>query len=411
MSSTLLSDFAYATKELYDDEELALEQYLYRERPLLAMIKKKFNSGGKYVVVPVGVSGIAGFGNDFSTTQSNINPQTGAAFQVTRKKLYSIARVDQEAVVATQNDEEAFISLAEDTLKSLMDRAGKLAAVQLYGDGTGAIAQASSVSGGVITLANPSDNVYFEKGMSINASSSLGGALRSGTGVVTGVTRGRSSATVTYSGTISSIGNTDYIYYAGTAANGGSNIAMSGLNAWIPSSAVTATAFFGVDRTADEVALAGTRYDASGLNPVEALVNGSVQVASFGGLPDAAFMSFYDYAALLNVLGDKKRYVTSNVKVTEKIDVAFKGVVVDYPKGELVVYPDAYCPKGKTWLLQMDTLTMHCAQPKFPFLYKEGESPNITMATADEWELRSTNYVQLAVRMPGYNGVIYNFNS
>ena len=71
--------------------------------------------------------------------------------------------------------------------------------------------------------------------MVIVAASTTTGSLRSGSGTITAIDR--DAGTITYTGTITSLTANDYLFTQGDAPNGGANVKVSGLAAWIPSSA------------------------------------------------------------------------------------------------------------------------------------------------------------------------------
>jgi hypothetical protein len=81
-----------ALKELYDGQ--VVENLVYSDNPLLAMIGKKTDFGGKYRPVPI-ITGVSqGRSATFSNAQGNQSPVQIQSFLITRAADYSIATIN-----------------------------------------------------------------------------------------------------------------------------------------------------------------------------------------------------------------------------------------------------------------------------------------------------------------------------
>ena len=104
-------------KELYFGQ--TPENLVYRTNPLLAMIPKKTDAGGKYVPAPIIVGASQARSATFTNAQANQSPVLAKEFLVTRVSDYSIATIDNQTLLATKGDKAAFV----DGLKTVVDGA------------------------------------------------------------------------------------------------------------------------------------------------------------------------------------------------------------------------------------------------------------------------------------------------
>lgn len=391
-----LTNFAHALKTLYPQSRT--KEMTYKSNPLLAMLPKNENAGGENIVLSMRYADPQGRSATFATAKANKGNQAGIKFTLTRAQDHGFASVSDEVVLASKGNEHALLKAYDSEIEGAFNGLVRSAAIAAYGDGSGKIGQVGSVGSGVITLASPtSDVTNFEYGMKIVANPTLTGTsgnMRSGVGTVTDVDRG-DTPTVTYSGTITSIAANDYLYVEGDY-----DAKIKGLAAWLPSS-VTATTFFGVDRTADATRLGGVRYDGSSGTIKDALIKGLMRVGREGGSPDYGFMNFEDFANLELELDTRVQYVD----VEAMPGIGFRGIKVVGPKQNVTIIPDMNCPKGTCFMLQMNTWK----------LFSLGKVPHITQLDGNKalresdsagQEIRLAYYAQLGCEAPGYNARI-----
>lgn len=413
--------FEAALKQLYPTEVIRMMGYL--NNPFYALIAKDETFTGESSKEPVIVSAVQNRSATFSVANTSATNSIVRAFLVTRVQNYSMASIANETVLASESDKGAFLK----ALKFEMDKAiyslTRSIAIQLYRSGTGAVARLSStavLSGGPIQLARPQDITNIEYGMNLAFSATDGSAIRayasSGCYVVS-VDRigGTFQVSASFGGTpvaisslITGISDGDYVYMSpGDAANGGASLAISGLNAWLPGSAVTSTLFFNVDRTLDVTRLAGIVYDGSSQNIEEALIDGAKYVAREGGRADHVFVSYDDYSNLVKSLSSKQQFLQyTDVKVEEPgVSIGFNALLLIGPRGPMKVIPDQNCPSGRAYLLQMDTWKLKSlGEPARVF---DGDSLTVIRdPSGDNLLVRCVSYCQLSCRAPGWNAVV-----
>lgn len=405
MTALDTSSAAAILKEYYSKQRV--EQLTYKDAPLYALLTKHKDFYGESYPLPMRISNPQGASSTFSSAQSNKTPSNYKKFSLTRVKDYSLASIETEAVLASEVNPGAFLQLATAEIDGAMDTMRRRLGWAIYGDGSGAlgtVAGASSITSAnpaVITLANAEDIVKFEVGQTIQARNGASAKVFA-SGVTTAVVAGvdRDAGTITTDADNS--GNTD-TFTTDTSLNvvGDYNVKMSGLAAWIPSSAPGATTFFGVDRTADTTRLGGIRVSSSGKPIDEALIDAARRIGREGlGSPDHVFCGFTKYASLEKTLGAKVRY-----KDVEKAGIAFRGIEVSGPSGTMTVIPDRDCPENRAYMLDLSTWGLYSLKEPVMLLDQDGNKM-LRESSADAYEVRVGGFFQLGCSSPGANAVL-----
>ena len=265
-----LTSFASALKVHYTSDRI--ENMVYQDNPLLAMLPKYEQFGGKNLPIPIIHGNPQVRSAVFATAQANKTSSQLKDFVLTRKQDYSLASISNEVLEASKGNQNAFMEAATTEIDGAIHSATRSLAIALYGTGSGSIGQVSnsSFSTAVLQLTEPADVTNFEVGQKLQTSATNGGgSVRTGTLEVVGVDR--DLGTVTMSGNlsagISAIAQNDYIFVQGDY-----DAKVKGLRAWLPDSAPSNTPFFSVDRTADVTRLGGIRFDGSAMPIEEALI-------------------------------------------------------------------------------------------------------------------------------------------
>lgn len=411
-----------ALKELYTGDDY-MKDLVYKKNPLLALIPKNEAPGGfagKYIPVPLVYGTPQGRSATFSSAQGNQTAPQLASFFVYRVSNYQICTITNELLEATKDDAGAFVDEAKLNMDTSIRNISNDLALDLYGAANGIRGTMASISTGVITLSPTSDVVNFEVGMSLVTFSVSGTTYTQSTSAASGyvIAVNRSSGTITVSATQGGAAGTPTNWSTsftkiavegdvsfGAHATQTTFLKVSGLQAWLPTTAPSASeSFWGVDRSTDTTRLSGVRFDGSSETIEEALIDGASLVAREGGQPDMCFMSFASYAALEKSLGSKVQYV--DVK-HEEADIAFAGIRIHAPYGPITVIPDRNCPAQKAYLLQMDTWKFR-SLGKAPHILTYGLEglEGLRVGTADALEIRIGYYGNLICNAPGWNCVV-----
>lgn len=390
-------------KEYYTKQRV--EQLTYKDAPLYALLPKHKDFFGSSYPLPMRISNPQGASATFANAQSQKQPSNYKKFSLTRTSDYALASIQTEAMLASETNPGAFLQLATAEIDGAMDTMKRRMGWSIYGDGSGALGSVASVSSTnpeVITLNNVEDIVKFEVGQTIQARSGATTRLfatATATALITGVDRDAGTITL---GAVDNSGNTDTIVANDTLnVVGDYNARVSGLAAWVPSTAPTSTAFFGVDRTVDSTRLGGIRVTSTGKPVDEALIDAARRVGREGlGQPDYVFCGFTKYASLEKTLGAKIRY-----KDVEKAGISFRGIEVSGPGGTITVLPDRDCPENRMYMLTLDTWGYYSLKEPVMLLDQDGNKL-LRDASADSMEVRVGSYGQVGCTSPGANAVL-----
>lgn len=389
-------------KEYYTNQRVT--QLTYKDAPLYALLSKKKDFFGDSYPLPMRVTNPQGASNTFSNAQAQKTASNYKKFSLTRVKDYSLASIATEAMLASENNAGAFLQLATAEIDGAFDTMARRTGWALYGDGSGAIgsivAEPSVASTTTVTFNNVEDIVKIEVGQTIQFRS--GATVRTFDGTITsGLVSAVNRDTGAFTIDVAYTGSGDIAANDTCNVVGDYNAKVSGLAAWIPSTAPSNTPFFGVDRSIDSTRLGGVRISSSGKPIEEALIDGARRIGREGlGNPKHVFCGFSKYAALDKSLGSKVRY--NDVTVA---GISFKGIEVSGPKGTMTVIPDRDCPENRMYLLDMSTWAYHSLKEPIMLLDQDGNKM-LREASADSMEVRVGSYSQLGCVSPGANGVL-----
>lgn len=391
-----VSTFQAALKQHYTDDRVL--NMVYKDNPLLAMIAKMEQFGGKNLPIPIIYGNPQGRSATFATAQANKTNSLLKDFVLTRNSDYSLASISSEVLEASKGNANAFMEAATTEIDGAIQAATRSLAIALYGTGSGSIGQCNaSTTGTSLQLKNAEDVTNFEVDMELVFSTANGGgSVKAGRVAITDIDRDTGELTVQALSAIASgagVAANDYIFVEGDY-----DLKVKGLRAWLPDTAPSATTFFGVDRTADVTRLAGIRYDASAFPIEEGLISAAARVAREGGKPDMCFINYSKYADLEKALGSKVQYI--DLKATA--EVGFRGMLINGPRGPIKVIPDQNCPSDRAFMLQMDVWKLY-SLGKAPKILDADGMKMLRETSADAVEVRVGYYAQVGCRGPGFN--------
>lgn len=392
MASLDLTSFNSALKVHYTAQRI--EDMVYSDNPLLAMLPKMEDFGGKNLPIPIKIGLTQGRSQDFALAQANKSASIYRDFVLTRIHDYSLASIDNETLEASKGNANAFVEAATSEIDSAIKSAVRSLAVALYRAKSGTIGKVATFTATTITLADPESVTNFEVNMVLRASATDGGgAQRTGSALVTAVDRDNGVLTIDTTA-ILLLANGDFLVQTGDYDK-----KVSGLSSWLPASAPTSgDSFFSVDRSVDPTRLAGIRFDGSALPIEEALVKAATRVGREGGRPDMCFVSYSKFAELEVALGAKVQYI--DLKVNPQI--GFRGISINGPRGSIKVVADQNCPSDVAFMLQMDTWKLY-SLGKAPRIQDSDGLKMLRESNADAVEVRVVYYAQLGCNAPGYN--------
>lgn len=389
-------------KELYPDRKL--EYMLYDKSPFLGMVPKDTDFVGDSKRISLITDGIAGRSADFTTAQTNRAGAGYDGFNLRHKTDYAIFGITTLAMRQSKNDKGALVKALNSETKTAITKLKQSISRSCFGNGGGAVGQIASGGGtATLTLTNPEDIVHFERREYIQhaatdgTSGAVGGTAQQ---LIQGVDR--AAGTLSFAGAVpAGFADGQYLFHAGDFG-----AKLSGIQGWVPPASPTATPFLGVDRSTEPTRLGGQRFDAlrdTHGTLQRAFVKAGARLNREGGDPDALFVNPEDFATLLNDIGDKTRYEKTPGKTQGgKAVIAYNALCIMLPGGEVKVYSDKHCPKGRAFLLQMNTWQL-CTAGKAPSWLDEDGKMFLREGSADALQGRMAMYGDLACYAPGYN--------
>ena len=352
----------------------------------------------------------ASFGNAQGTTGTAPSNQVSVDdFLLTRVSNYSIAQVGSEAAEASKGDAMAFLQALKASIDGAMNSLSNSIETQLFRSGTGSIGTVGAIdpdSDGSTTLAalgEEEDIANFDVNQVLVFSATDGSSLRAGTLVVSAVNRslGRVTVGAAYSSVTT---DGDFIYAQGDAADGGSNVCISGLSAWIPSAAPGGgDSFFGVNRSVDS-RLYGQYTDQSASDIEDGLITAGSLSARVGGNPNVAFINHVQQRNLIQNLHNSQNYQTVNATTHKGLvsDIGFRSVAIQGDTGAINVVAANKCPAESGFMLEMDKWILATLGEPVKFLNLDGNRI-LRSATADSVEARLAFRGNLGCKAPIYN--------
>lgn len=400
-----LTTFDAALKSHYTDDRV--ENMVFADNPLLALMPKMENFGGRDLPIPILYGNPQGRSRTFANAQARAAATSSLVtdFVLTRKKDYSLATIDNETLEASKGDPNAFMDAATTEIDGAIQAATRNLAISVYRTSSGAIGQvlaepSETSTTFTLTMKSVSDAANIEVGqMLVIHSAASGGSKRNSDGtddewVVAAVNR--STGVITFTGDYTSSGTIaadDYIFVEGDRG-----ASISGLEDWIPASAPTSTSFFGVDRSVDTDRLGGLRLDGSTLPIEEALIEADAMVAAQGWGLDHFFMNPSTFGDLKKALGSKVQYV--DMQANAKI--SFRGIMLDGAKGPIKVVADHNCQGNRVWGLKLSMWKLYTLGKAVRVLDTDGLQM-LRQSTADGVEVRYGQYGNVGCRAPGSN--------
>jgi hypothetical protein len=402
-----LTSYSAALKVLYDGQPL--EFLGYENKPFLDLVDKEEDFYGISFPVPTSLSNIGGGSNDFPTAQNNQLPAAYRAFSLTRYASYAVSTIDRQTLLASDNDKGAFMKARLAEFKNQQYTLMRNINIGLFGTGygdRGVIGSIASVGAGTnnqIVLSNAKTVVNFETNMALVVGPTPAGTALRGGGTTPIVVTGRDAVNglltfgVNVTTIITGIAATDIIYRMGDFSN-----AATGLQAWIPSTAPTATDnFLGVNRSIDGTRLAGIQYNAQQYNLKDGLTNALVAIQVEGGHPDTILCSPRRWGDLSNLMDTKRAY---SEQIESEAGWSYRTLQLDSPMGSCKVLADNACPDAYAYILQLDTWHIK-SLGKLTQLVDEDGLVLFRVYNQDAFEVRLAAYWNLYCDAPGRNGV------
>ena len=234
------------------------EDLAYRDHALMGLVSKEHGSG-EVVKQAMKYGNTAARGAAFSTAQANSSDSARVAFLITSAASYAVQQVSKNTDIELASDDAgSIVRLLTDAMEGAMRGVSDDLERDLFGDGFGTLAYIVSNTGTYVshhrrfghrgrTRSRPStstlNQVLLFRRLRITARRST-----PGTALVTAVDRDAGTVTVTAVGGWTPT-NTNALFNQADKPASATPQKIAGLAAWLPLTAPTNTAFFGVDRS------------------------------------------------------------------------------------------------------------------------------------------------------------------
>jgi Family of unknown function (DUF5309) len=354
---------------------------------------------------------------DFSTAQtlSATSAPGFKGFDVTITSDYAVGILDSLTIERGKSNKAALVDALDNCIKGCLEEIGNSKSVDLYRNGTGALAQAKAsgaFSTTSLTLLNIEDVDNFEVGMELVFAATATGALRNSGASATVTAINRDTGVLTsdsnWTSQVAAAADSDYIFCKGDAPNNtGTNVKLTGLGGWIPFTAPSASeSFFGADRSTDTERYAGFRHDGSGGSAVKdellKLLTKMYRGTNKRARPDHIFMNPIDLQSLLLDIESQHSYQKVD---STNANVFYEAVTFMSPFGQLKVFADKYCPEKYAWALDLRTWKL-ASLGKMPRIIQNDGLETLRQSSADGVEFRAVARAQLYTTAPAFNGVV-----
>lgn len=396
-----LTTLSNVLKTKYDQKRINI--MAYEDDYFLSTVRKDTKFGGNNARITLRYGSPQGGSNDITKAIANKTSSTDAGFLLTRAHDYHVCSMDAEAMLAGEGEENTVLNALDSSMDGGMRMIRTSLEVGVYGDGTGKrgnIDLTTVLTGTVITLADPTSIVNFEKDMKIAFFNPTGPAIRNAGATLTITACDRDNGKITVSAAINTVTGTTN--GDGIVRDGDFNTHIKGLSGWLPLVPPTAgDNWFGVDRSDDTTRKAGVRWAGGGAQKVETLVKATVRLSREGGKDGKriGLLNIEDLGDLAIGLGAKAEY--DPVKTIDGT-FGFQSLKINTPRGTLPLYGSLRVTKGEFYILQPDTWVLKSIKGAPHVVDDDGvtmlREPNSDAVT---WRLRY--FAQLGCEAPGWN--------
>lgn len=353
------------------------------------------NIGGRYVTFPVKTRRNAGIG---ARNEMEALPTPGQqgynAARVGLKYLYGGIRLSGQTIELVNTNPQAFISALESEVDGLKTDLAKDQNRQVYGDGSGAIAVAGTLTAGTNTFL-AKDAMYAQQGMQIDIidGATLGNpnpTVKASNRQITGINL--STNVITFDGAVVSTAVGDIVVRTGNV-----NREWTGFTKIFK----TTGSLYNID-PATEPIWAAVVDSNSGVNrPLSEglMIALADNIRVNGGKTTAIFSNLGVRRAYFNLLVQQRQYTN-----TKDFGGGFTGLTFTTDKGEIPVAVDVDAPKNTLFFANEDELTVY-RQADWEFMDRDGSMWN-RVAGYDAYEAIMYQYSELGCHRRNTQGIL-----
>lgn len=324
-----------------------------RKTPLLSKIPTRQVQGEPVKCPLIGSAG-SGVGSTYVAAAEAASGMRGAQFLVTAADFVGVVPLSFRADLISRGDKGGYFDLKKKESELQFARIGQDIAIQLGGNGGGALGKGASLSTNTVTLADPGSASNFVEGMIVQSANTDGttGSLRVGQMTVTAVDPGLNTVTFDSVAGITSFAATDWLFRKSMFGN--VNPVFKGLGAMFPLAAPSDT-LHTLTRTG-QPKYAGFRLPAATGNNVErikSLITEGFQ--SYTAMPSLCALHTKQWEQTSKILSAQGyREITVNDSTAS---IGYSKLIIRGATGvDVELIGDPYLPTTQAWLLDLDTV-------------------------------------------------------
>lgn len=390
----------------------------YNKSKTLRMLKK-----GKGTMVK------GPFGELFAAPVKHGNPQAGSAdyatafgqastensrykqWQITPKTFWHFADVNGD-IVRRGAGVGSFIEPATSEIENAKDAIRRIYEIMLFKGGFGDLFRLSATAGvgsaTGVALANKFMVRFAELGQKVVFADSEGASVLKGTTAIKIVGRHASAGTLDFNiapntaGTLAAVN--DFGFREGDRENSATPArrVITGMKAWLPSVAPTATLFNGVDRTLDD-RLGGIRVDANlAGSPEEAFMDAEAAVDAEGGQLSYFVMGRDTFNKLAKSMQNHVEYA----EIQPEMGIGIPGFRLR--GSDAVFYWDSACEEGVSYGYNIEEIEIQYAGADLFYLEQLDGLTYREVSGLDLWRARIVTCSDLIMPAPGHSVVLFN---
>lgn len=385
-------------REQLNDEVVALRRIERSSEGVTSQV------GGKYVVFPVHTTRNSGVGARLEDSDLPIAGQQGyARAQVPLRYLYGRIRLTGQTIELADSNFQAFASALSEEVNGVKTDLAKDLNRQVYGDGTGAIAQVASVA----TLAAFAvDSVQgLQLGMSIMLATRSGNVMNPVAGTTGAVISDINPATkiVSTTGATGGTATSTAQYVVRADASGNSGQTLEGQKEWTGLKKIVADSGSLYDIDPASTPIWKARVDANG-GTNRALSEGLMilntdYVRAAGSKTTVMFTNLGVRRAYFNLLVQQRRYTN-----TQTFEGGFSGLAFTTDNGEIPLVVDTDAPSNTIYGLNEKEMKVYRDQD-WSFMNRDGSNWS-RIPNRDAYEATLYQYSELGTHRRNSHFVI-----
>lgn len=362
---------------------------------MLGRINKKYDFTGKQMFIPVPTSFQGGVGSGSLPTANVANYKDAI---ITAKKVYSVVKIDREAIKASMNSEGAFVQGTKEVVQKGVESYMRNASRILFGDGSGALGQFSGSATGtaaapvlVITAASWKEASWEEADyVNVNSLGSVWEVIS-----VVPATRTVNLSRISGSDDLTAIGAGTHTVYMQNSKNN-DPIGLKGVLDATGGSLYNVAVARRWQATQEAAGGAGISTDLMNKMMLE------VQ-RKCGKVPNLIITSFTQFRKILNLLEDQKQYQLDPKATDLKGKISFKGVEFMSSAGAVGIFPERFCEDDRMYFLNDAYITSY-HRPDFGWFEDDG-TVFLREASEDSYSARYGGYYENYI-VPSFHGVL-----